>query len=88
MPTIRDVMDTYHRASLGMEYFGCTPEWKIKFEKLVTRVGHAISMDIAFSHEIVDLSPNVELGPLGLIAFQNLRLFIEENSVQRTDSLL
>ncbi len=79
MPTIGDVIDKIHRANFGVMYFGATESWKKEFGKRVTIVGKAIAYDLASSKEVVYLSRNVELGPIGHMAYMNLCSFIKKH---------
>lgn len=88
MSKIQDVMDTFHRTNLGIEYFGCSKEWREQFDRHVRNICIAIAVDVAESSEIVDLSPQLELGPLGNLAYFNLRTFIKSTTQVRRSSLL
>lgn len=87
MPKIQDVMDTFHRANLGIEYFGCSKEWREQFDRHVRNIGIAIALDVAENVEITDLSPQLELGPLVNLAYFNLLTFIKRTSQVRHSSL-
>jgi len=88
MATIRDVMDTCEKAKFSMRHFGCTKAWRTAFEGHISLVGKAIVSDVVDSNKLVDLSPNIKLGPLGELAYVSLRLFILGNTIRRTDSPL
>lgn len=81
-------MEKIKRAELGMNYFGNTEEWRVEFEEHVTRLGKAIIHDMADTKEVIDLSPNVALGPLGELAYLSLSLFIKYKSQKRISNLL
>jgi len=88
MATIGHVMETCSRARLGMRYFGCSDRWRREFDEHVTRLGKAIVLDVRDSAGANDLSPKVQLGQLGELAYLSLRLFIQFNSEKRTSNLL
>jgi hypothetical protein len=88
MVTIREVMDECKRVRFSVKHFGSTNVWRNRFDTLVTQVGKAIASDISYSTELVDLSPNVELGPMGELAYLNLRMFLKNNQISAPSHLL
>jgi hypothetical protein len=88
MPTIGDVMETHKRVNYGIKHFGATDAWKRRFDVLVTQVGKAIANDISYSKELLELSPNIQLGPLGELAYMNLCLFLKNNQTSAPKHLL
>ena len=88
MATIRDVMNECEKTRRCIQLFGASYPWRERFDALVSRVGKSIASDISHSNQIIDLSPDVELGPLGELAFFNLQLFLQHNKLKTPKHLL
>ena len=81
MTTIRDVMNECKSVRRSIRLFGATYPWRDRFDALVSKVGKAIASDISHSQEIVDLSPDIELGPRGELAYFELQMFLKKNQL-------
>lgn len=79
MACLGDVLRTMHRVQISMELFGCDPEWRVRYQEAVLKVGEAIAAEHGITAEEAGakLPDETQLGPKAQAEYDTLLAYIE-----------